>query len=109
MNILDESDEIFAIRVDQNRDGFFKCHVLQKFKNENIEIVQIVQDFNELNINKKTVYKVVARDENDILFVWQKFENPSNVQITMKRPNKSDIELLNELLQDGSFWSKPNY
>ena len=104
MNILDEGQDIFSIRVDQNKDAFFKCHILQRFKNEGVEIVGIFQDFNELNIHGKSVYKIVARDGNDMDFVWHKFEDAKNVQVTYKRPNITDVEQLNELLQDESFW-----
>lgn len=106
MNILDEGNEIFALRVDQNKGAFFKCHLAQPFYKGEITVVYIEQDYNELNIHGNTVYKVIARDnETDVDFLWQKFENCENVHVTYKQPNKSETEQLNDLLNDESIWS----
>ncbi len=99
MNIVDESLEIFAIRVDHNRGAYSKYHLQQFFSKEKILIVNIIQDFEEKNIHNKIVFRVYAEDVNGIVFEWQKIVEPTNAVITYKQPNKSDLEMLNEFYE----------
>lgn len=99
MNIVDESLEIFAIRVDHNKGAYSKYHIQQFFSKEKIIIVNIVQDFDEKNIHGNTVFRVYAEDMQGIVFEWQRIINPTDVVVTYKQPNKSDLEMLNEFYE----------
>lgn len=101
-----DDPEIFAIRVDQNKDSFFKCFSSQKFNKSGLKILEIYQDMNALIQTQTRLYKVVAETKGGTPFVWQKFENPSNIQVTYREPDKSDLDLINELYE--STWDIPS-
>lgn len=100
MNIANEPD-IFAIRVDQNNGAYFKAFKGQRFKNKDgkiiREIVDIYLDRNELIMTKKKIYKVIAKTPDDMCYLWQEFEECSNVNLIYRDPDQEELEQINEL------------
>ena len=106
MNLADESGEIIAIRVDQNRNAFFKCHIGQRWDAYGCVVHAIEQDYDELSLYGRIVISVVMKSDDDLIFEWQRFVNPTNLQLTFKQPNISEQEMLLKILSDESFWDK---
>lgn len=100
MNITDEQD-IFAIRVDQNNGAYFKAFRGQRFKSKDgdlvREIVDIYLDRNELIMTKRRIYKIKAVSPEGITYLWQQFEDCTNVNIIYRDPDQEELEQINEL------------
>lgn len=108
MNIIDEQD-IFGIRVDQNNGAYFKAFRGQQFKNKQGELIRTIVDIyldrNELLMTKKRVYKVKAESKSGTLYLWQQFEECSNVNITFEDPDQDELEQINEFFRSNeSTW-----
>lgn len=99
MNIVDEGSEVFAIRVDHNQGAYSKYHIKQTFHREGLKVVEISQDFDQLNLHNNTVFKIYAEDSNGIKFEWQRLIEPKNAVVTYKHPSKSEVEMINEFYE----------
>lgn len=103
MNINDDA-EILAIRVDQNNGSYFRAYVGQHFAKAGFTIAEIYQDMNDRIELKNEVYKIRVRNIKGTEYIWQKFVNHKNVQITYMSPDMTELEQINQLFDEGG-WS----